>query len=88
MANVISHFYGMTIFMSDDSNDREPHFEVLYKGIISKFSLSSCKIYSGDLIPAGQEIIRDWYYINKSRLDENWKLLIEKKPLKLIPAIE
>ncbi len=23
MANVISHFYGMTIFMSEDSNDIE-----------------------------------------------------------------
>lgn len=88
MSNVISQFYGMTVLMSVDPTDEQPHFEVLYENKISKFSLSSGRMYSGDLIIDGQDIINEWFSQNKFPLQENWKRLLEKKPLKSIPAIE
>ncbi len=88
MTSVVSEFYGMTILMSLDPTTPQPHFNVLYEGKISKFSIQSGKMLSGELDLDGREIIGDWWNLHKRHLLQNWELLIEHKPLKCISPIE
>ncbi|MCE2982818.1 MAG: DUF4160 domain-containing protein [Parachlamydia sp.] len=87
MVYIISNFYGMTVMMSLSQNDIKPHFQVLYDGQISKFSLNNGKMYEGNLISDGQDIIYEWYWAHKFDLDKNWKLLLENQAAKPIPPI-
>jgi hypothetical protein len=87
MSHVISTFYGMTVLMSLQKEDR-PHFEVVYDGNISKFSIEDGTMYEGDLIQDGQDIINEWYMNNKYNLKQNWELLLKnKKPLPISPIL-
>lgn len=86
MSNIVSKFYGMIVLMSKES-DSKPHFEVIYDGEVSKFSIADGRMYEGNLISDGQDIIRDWYNTNLHLLRENWRLLSQNQKLKPIPPI-
>ncbi len=75
----ISRFYGIIVYMFYNEHN-PPHFHAKYQEYEAVIDIES-GIVRGEMPRRALSLIYDWIDIHKDELLENWKLIIERKPL-------
>lgn len=80
----ITRFYGIVIKIFFAREHNPPHFHAIYGEYNAEISIQNCEMLEGDLPQRAQELIKDWWKIHKSEVEEMWntKTLIKLPPLK------
>lgn len=83
----ISRFFGLVVHMFYDDHE-PPHVRVEYQGHKAKLDFQG-NVQAGDLkSKAALRLVREWIDLNSERLDTDWKLAREGKPLEKIPPLD
>ena len=80
----ITRFYGIVIKIFFAREHNPPHFHAIYGEYNAEISIQNCEMLEGDLPQRAQELIKDWWKIHKSEVEEMWntKTLSKLPPLK------
>ena len=82
----ISRFLGMVI--ARFYRDHEPaHFHAFYGEFEVTIQIET-GVVSGEFPRRALTHLLEWYGLYKPELQENWRLIRERKPLKSIPPLE
>lgn len=78
----VSRFYGIIIKMFFKPKEHEPsHIHAIYGEYVGIFSISTCKMVTGDLPPKAQSLVEEWISSHKAELQEMWdKQIIDRLP--------
>lgn len=83
----ISSFFGIVIRMYYREHV-PPHFHAVYGSQDVAVSIETLEVLEGRLTRRALNLVLDWAEIHRSELLENWKLVVEHKPLKDIRPLE
>ncbi len=83
----ISRFFGIRITMVYEDH-LPPHFHAEYAGGIAHFSIATGEIIAGTISPRAARLVREWWAMHRSDLEENWALRAQRKPLNPIAPLK
>lgn len=67
----ISSFYGIVITMYFDDHG-QPHFHAEHAEHSAKVAISTGEIYEGALPGRDARLVRQWAWLHRGELEENW----------------
>jgi hypothetical protein len=82
----ISRFHGIIIRMYYRDH-APPHFHARHGAYGIVFYLGT-GVVEGHLPPNALRLVLEWYHVHRSELEEDWRLVRLKKPLKSISPLE
>lgn len=80
----ITRFYGIVIKIFFTREHNPPHFHAVYGEYNAEISIETGEMLEGDLPKKAQELIKEWWYKNKSEIEKMWNT----KTLKKLPPLE
>jgi hypothetical protein len=84
---VISRFFGIVIMMNYKDH-LPPHFHARYGGQKALIGIGESTVLEGHLPPRVLGLVVEWASQHTTELVENWRLAMEKKPLREIEPLE
>lgn len=82
----ISRFLGIVIAIYWQEHG-VPHFHAKYGGQRASFSIDDLPLLEGSLAPRVTALVLEWAFLHRDELMEDWKLAIDKKPLRPIEPL-
>lgn len=83
----ISRFLGIVIGMFYNDHG-PPHFHARYGKYEVRVNIETGEMMSGRLPARAERLVLEWLALHRQELLEDWKLAIERKPLKQIEPLE
>lgn len=65
-----------------------PHFHVRYGEKQARFTIDTLTQMDGDISPRVRELVLDWAKQHQEALAEDWRLAMNREPLKPIDPLE
>jgi len=82
----LSRFFGIIIYMNWRDHP-PPHFHAVYGDFEALMTLDG-QVYAGKLPARALSMVREWLALHRDELNENWKNVVERKPLRGIDPLE
>lgn len=80
----ITRFYGIVIKIFLTREHNPPHFHAIYGEHNAEISIATGEMLEGDLPSKAQALVKEWWEINQSSIEEMWNT----KTLKKLPPLE
>ena len=79
----ISAFYGIVIYLYFDEARHEgrPHFHAVYRCREASIDMQDGMVIAGSLPPRALRLVREWTYLHRAELLEDWELARLGRPL-------
>ncbi len=84
---IISTFNGIVVRMNFGDHN-PPHFHVEYQGYHAAFEIKSARLVAGELPGNAKKLVEAWAKKNRSALEANWQLAVQRQPIERIPGME
>jgi len=82
----ISRFLGIVIALYWQEHG-VPHFHAKYGGNRASFSIDDLRLLVGSLPPRVMGLVLEWALLHRDELMADWRLAMEKKPLRSIEPL-
>ncbi len=82
----ISRFLGIVIALYWQEHG-VPHFHAKYGGNRASFSIDDLRLLEGSLPPRVMGLVLEWALLHRDELMADWRLAMEKKPLRSIEPL-
>lgn len=80
----ITRFYGIVIKIFLTREHNPPHFHAIYGEHNAEISIATGEMLEGDLPSKAQALVKEWWSLNKSSIEEMWNT----KTLNKLPPLE
>lgn len=80
----ITRFYGIVIKIFLTREHNPPHFHAIYGEYNAEISIATGDMIEGDLPKKAQALVKEWWALNRSGIEEMWNT----KSLKKLPPLE
>jgi len=82
----ISRFFGIVIALYWREHG-VPHFHAKYGEHRASFSIADLRLLEGRLPPRVTALVLEWAFVHREELLDDWKLAMERRPLKAIDPL-